>query len=334
MGTLRSIQYLRAFAALMVATYHALQWSRIEFVIGAAGVDVFFVISGFIMWRTTEGTGIRPLTFLRRRAARIAPLYWTVTLGLAAAALLWPAKLPEIDVTWDHLLASLAFLQHRNPDGQPFPILTLGWTLNYEAVFYLLFAIALALPPGRRLIAIAFALTTAAVGGFFYPPAYEMIANPLLLEFLAGVLWAKALGQWGGPGRTAGWTMFGAGLGAYVLMFALQSEWDLWRPLFWGFPAFLLVAGLTSVEADGGVADWPWLKALGDASYSLYLLHPIVLGILAVVMGTWIPWLYVPLGLATSCAVAWLVWKLFEIPTNRLLSGRLPDAAAPSHSGP
>jgi peptidoglycan/LPS O-acetylase OafA/YrhL len=73
MRPLLSIQYLRALAALSVAVFHAFQWARLDFYIGAAGVDIFFVISGFIMWRTTEGTDVRPLEFLRRRAVRIAP---------------------------------------------------------------------------------------------------------------------------------------------------------------------------------------------------------------------------------------------------------------------
>ena len=65
---LLSIQYLRALAALSVVAFHACQWAKIPFDIGSAGVDVFFVISGFIMWRTTSGTGVGPLAFLRKRA--------------------------------------------------------------------------------------------------------------------------------------------------------------------------------------------------------------------------------------------------------------------------
>lgn len=321
METLRSIQQLRAFAALSVAAFHALQWARIPFDIGAAGVDVFFVISGFIMWRTTSGRQVGPLAFLRKRAIRIAPLYWTVTLLLAGAALVWPARFTDVDPEGWHVLASLAFVQHRNPDGLPFPILAPGWTLNYEAVFYVLFAGCLLLERSMRLMAVSAVLCVTAAFGFFHPPAYEMLANPMLLEFLAGVLWAKALEDGASPGGGGGWLMFGAGLAWFAVMAVTRAEWDLWRPLFWGAPAFLMVAGLTAVEAEGGLVDIPPLRMMGDASYSLYLLHPLIIGALAVTVGTWNAWLFVPLALALSCLGGWLSWVLFERPVTRWLRG-------------
>ena len=146
-----SIQHLRAIAALSVALFHACQWSQIDFGIGAAGVDLFFVISGFVMWTVTAGREAAPLTFLRRRVIRVAPLYWIVTLALVAGALVFPQRFPEVEPRADHILLSLAFIQHMNPAGQPFPILAPGWTLNYEAVFYLVFASTLILPVRRRI---------------------------------------------------------------------------------------------------------------------------------------------------------------------------------------
>jgi exopolysaccharide production protein ExoZ len=321
METLRSIQQLRAFAALSVAAFHALQWARIPFDVGAAGVDVFFVISGFIMWRTTSGRDIRPLAFLRRRAVRIAPLYWTVTLLLAGAALVWPARFPEIDPEGWHVLASLAFVQHRNPDGLPFPILAPGWTLNYEAVFYVLFAACLFLERSKRLLAVSGVLSATAAFGFFHPPAYEMLANPMLLEFLAGVLWARALEEGVTPGRSGGWLMFVVGLSWFAVMAVTRAEWDLWRPLFWGLPAFLMVAGLTAVEADGGLADIPPLRWMGDASYSLYLLHPLIIGAMAVLIGVHQPWVFVPLSIGLSCVAAFACWTGFERPVTQWLRG-------------
>lgn len=332
MRPLLSIQYLRALAALSVAVFHAFQWARLDFDIGAAGVDIFFVISGFIMWRTTEGTDVRPLEFLRRRAVRIAPLYWVVTLGLVVAALLFPMRFPDVQPTWSHVLQSLAFIQHRNPEGQPFPILAPGWTLNYEAAFYLIFAVALMFPAAQRLLVLSCALLVLGLGGFFYPPAYEMMANPLILEFLAGVLLAKVLTTDFRPGRGAGWLMLGAALAWYVAMAVIQSEWDLWRPLFWGMPALLIVAGLTAVETEGGLPRIPVLLALGDASYSLYLTHPLVIGAVAVLLGTWMPWLFIPLSLLLACGVGWLCWRLFEKPVTQALKGPLIDAASGGHT--
>lgn len=332
MRPLLSIQYLRALAAFSVAAFHAFQWARLDFDIGAAGVDIFFVISGFIMWRTTEGTAVKPLEFLRRRAVRIAPLYWMVTLGLTAAALLYPLRFPDVQPTWSHVLQSLAFIQHRNPDGQPFPILAPGWTLNYEAVFYLIFAAALLVPQGRRLLVLTCALLVLGLGGFFYPPAYEMMANPLILEFLAGVLLARAMTTDFRPSAGAGWLMLCAALAWYVGMTLFKSEWDLWRPLFWGFPALLIVAGLTAIEDERGLPRIPLLLAVGDASYSLYLTHPLVIGAVAVLLGTWRPWLFIPLSLVLACGVGWLSWRLFEKPVTAALKGPLIDAASGAHT--
>ncbi len=332
MRPLLSIQYLRAVAALAVAAFHAAQWVKLNFDVGAAGVDIFFVISGFIMWRSTEGTGVRPLEFLRRRAVRIAPLYWVVTLGLAAAALLFPWRFPDVQPTWGHVLQSLAFIQHRNPAGLPFPILAPGWTLNYEAVFYLIFAACLLIPPARRLLVLTCALLSLGLGGFFYLPAYEMLANPLILEFLAGVLLAKLMATDARPSRGAGWLMLGAALAWYGAMALFQSEWDFWRPLFWGMPALLLVAGLVAIETEGGLPRVRPLLALGDASYSLYLTHPLVIGAVAVTMGARLPWLFIPVSLALSCAVGWLCWRLFERPVTRTLNGPLIDAASGGHT--
>jgi exopolysaccharide production protein ExoZ len=326
MQTLRSIQYLRALAAFSVAAFHAFQWARLDFDIGGAGVDIFFVISGFIMWRTTEQRPMAPLEFLRRRAVRIVPLYWLVTLGLVGAALLWPLRFPDITPEPGHIAQSLAFIQHRNPEGQPFPILTPGWTLNYEAVFYLIFAASLFAPARSRLLVLTCALLTLGLSGFFHPPAYEMLANPLVLEFLAGVFVAKAMTAGFSLGRNLGWTATALALGWYVLLWTTRSEWDLWRPIFWGLPAVLLVLGLTAVEADGGLPDLPPLRGLGDASYSLYLIHPLIIGALAVVMGTWRPWLFIPLALLLASLGGWLCWRFFERPITNRLKGPLPDA--------
>jgi exopolysaccharide production protein ExoZ len=332
MQALRSIQYLRALAAFSVAAFHAFQWARLDFDIGGAGVDIFFVISGFIMWRTTEGSDLSAMEFLRRRAVRIVPLYWLVTLALVASALVWPTRFPDIDPQPGHIIASLAFVQHLNPDGQPFPVLTPGWTLNYEAAFYLLFAVVLLLPRANRLMALSFALVVVGTFGFFYPPAYEMLFNPLVLEFLAGVLLARAMSAGLTPSRNGGWALLAIGLSWYGVMAATRVEWDLWRPIFWGVPALLLVAGLTAVEADGGLVDLPPLRVLGDASYSLYLLHPLIIGALAVQMGTWIPWLFIPLGLTLACLGGWLSWRLFERPLTQALKGPLLDAASGPHT--
>ncbi len=318
-----SIQHLRAMAALSVALFHACQWSRIDFSIGAAGVDLFFVISGFVMWTVTAGRNPTPLAFLRRRVIRVAPLYWLVTLALVAGALIFPQRFPEVEPRADHVLLSLAFIQHMNPDGQPFPVLPPGWTLNYEAVFYLIFASCLILPVRRRIAALTLALVVLSTAGFAWPPGYVMLLNPMFLQFLAGVWLARLAQKQMLPERAIGWLLLGLGLALFVLLWLSAIDPDLWRPMIWGLPAVLVVAGAVSVEADGGWPAWRWLGVLGDASYSIYLTHTLTIGALAMTIGAWNPPVFVPLALAVAIVGGLVSYLWIERPMLARLRQRL-----------
>jgi exopolysaccharide production protein ExoZ len=105
-----SIQYLRGLAALMVVAFHTAPGPFA--LIGAAGVGIFFVISGFIMWALTSSRQTTASVFLQRRIIRIVPLYWLFTLLLAGAGAIVPAAFSHLQLTTDHLLLSLAFIPH------------------------------------------------------------------------------------------------------------------------------------------------------------------------------------------------------------------------------
>lgn len=318
-----SIQHMRAMAALSVVMFHASQWARINFDIGAAGVDVFFVISGFVMWTVTADRKTAPLDFVRRRAIRVAPLYWLVTLALAAAALALPGRFPGVTPEPLHILLSLGFIQHLDPQGQPFPLLAPGWSLNYEAVFYLVFAACLMLPERHRLIALTMALATLSLAGFVWPPGYVMMLNPMFLQFLAGA-WLGKLAQEGMlPDRTFGWIMLGVGQTLFIGLWLSAIDPDLWRPMIWGVPALLVVAGVVTVEADGGWPRWRWLGALGDASYSLYLTHTIAIAVLAIWLSAWNEWVFVPVAVALAITVGLLTHYAVEKPLLMTLRQRL-----------
>jgi len=319
-----SIQHLRGLAALSVVLFHACQWSQLPFSICAAGVDVFFVISGFVMWTVTAGRAVKPRDFVNRRVLRVAPLYWLVTLVLVAGALIAPTRFPEVKPEWTHVLLSLAFIQHINPDGLPFPILPPGWTLNYEAVFYLVFAAGLLIASEtRRLWALTVALTALALAGFAWPPAYQMLLNPMFLEFLAGV-WLARLAQRGIlPDRAIGWVLLGLGLVLFAGIELSRIDPDLWRPMVWGAPALMVVAGAVSIEADGGWPPIAGLRTLGDASYSLYLTHTLSVGALAMTLGAWNPPLFIPAALLVAVAVGLATYFLVEKPLLDTLHRRL-----------
>ncbi|MEO8813443.1 MAG: acyltransferase, partial [Caulobacteraceae bacterium] len=215
--TLLSIQYLRAAAALAVVAYHALQWRTGGFDVGRAGVDVFFVISGVIMWTVTSGRRLAPGAFLWRRLTRVAPAYWAVSLAVFAIAAAWPKFLPQVLPGWGHLALSLAFVPHLDPKGLPFPTLPPGWTLDYEAIFYLVFAGALLAAERLRAWLVTGALAAIVAAGFLLTdPVYILGANPMLLQFAAGVWIGRAAARGALPPRAWGFALIAGGLGLFA----------------------------------------------------------------------------------------------------------------------
>ena len=311
---LLSIQYLRGFAALSVVIFHACQWSGVDFDIGAGGVDVFFVISGLVIWIVTSRQPQTASAFLRHRVWRVAPLYWAITLVLAAVAILAPSLIPALKLDGRSLLLSLAFIPHTDLAGQVFPVLPPGWSLSYEAAFYLVTASAVSAAPGQRLTVTTVRLTAIAVFGFLYHPAYELLANPIMLEFAAGCLLGEAYLKGRLPGRRTGWVLLGAGLALFAAQRLVGFHSDFWRPLVWGVPAAMIVAGALSVEADGGVRRLWAAGMLGDGSYGLYLCHWPVIALAATVGGRASPWLFVPVAVASSIAAGLTCRRAIEKP--------------------
>jgi exopolysaccharide production protein ExoZ len=272
MKTLYGIQYLRAFAAIAVVVFHAAEKSGEPFMIGAAGVDVFFVISGFIMWVISERRPMTPQGFLLDRFRRIAPSYWLVTAIMIAGAL--AGLFPNLQLTASHIAASLFFIPAHSPsDDQIWPVLVQGWTLNFEIFFYVLFAGALFLPRKWRLL-----FLSALFGGFFlagqmlHPttPALYTYTRPIILEFLGGVFLAELwLRRWI-IGTSMGLACVGASPAGFAAIHVTGAAFNagICGPL-----AMVLVYGMVSLEADGSIGRVPVLTYLGGASYSIYLWH-------------------------------------------------------------
>ena len=319
MKPLASIQYLRAAAALAIVAFHALQWRAGGFNVGRAGVDLFFVISGVIMWRVTGARESRPAQGLWRRITRVAPLYWLITLIVAGVAALSPMFLTNIHPDLGHLLLSLAFIPHIDPKGLPFPLLPLGWTLNYEAVFYLVFAAALFAPRRAQAWIVGAALfAIVAAGVILTDPVYILGANPLMFEFAGGLAVANLADMGALPGRRGGWALIAAGLAGLAIPALLGAFSELGRPFIWGIPAAAIVAGALAIEQDGGVPNWPALMLLGDASYALYLIHQPAQALVAHTLGYSNTWLFIPVALIASIAAGVACHRLVELPLIRL----------------
>ena len=286
----QSIQYLRGLAALGVLLFHASQRAGADFGAGAAGVDVFFVISGFIMWTVSARRATGPGDFLRRRAGRIAPLYWTGTLLVVGLDLLRPSLFPNMRLDAPHVVQSLLFLPHRDPTGDIAPVIVPGWTLNYEAFFYIVFAFTLLLPVGRRTWALTAALGGLCLFGLLLPhgrwAAVDTYSDPLILEFVAGAWLAKAAaaGRLGGP--VAAWAAIGVGLAILAAVAVTGPDVRGWaRLVYWGLPALLIVWGALSLEGAGRMPVFAPLKLLGDGSYSIYLAHGLALSLVFKLIG-------------------------------------------------
>jgi exopolysaccharide production protein ExoZ len=327
--TFESVQALRGIAALLVVVFHAglrVDLTEMTFRIGNSGVDIFFVISGFVMWTVTARRPTRPGVFLRHRFIRLVPLYWIFTLVTLAGWLIVPSAFPHMHPTRDHYLLSLAFIPHVSPDdGLIMPVLGQGWTLNFEMFFYILFAAVLTLPRSRRFATIGLILLALPVVGLLVrTPAVPVtsLLSPLLAEFLGGVVIARLV--IGGVRVDPIWTLICVATGFVLLLCAAPAPGDdAARLLQYGVPAFLIVGGTVAAELNGSVRIGAVPRWLGDASYSIYLSHTFVISALGKIWPKWPPeWVF--LATATVCAavVGCAVYLLIERPMLALMRGK------------
>ena len=335
--TIVEIQHLRALAVLLVVIAHIHQADARFFpgplldrtaYFGFAGVDVFFVLSGFIihhLYRDHSGFDAR---YFLKRINRIYPLYWIFTglalIGYAVMGDSLTRSAGELD-----LLASLTLAP-----ANDLPVLLVGWTLTHELYFYLAFGLTLILPPRWRLWpALAWGMATIAASWLLPPapsPWLGVLFSPFNLLFLAGIglsAWRDRLPAWRWPllvlavaGLAGGlaWT-HGGGLSAIddarlrVPVFApfaigTSAAWLAWRP------------------------HLPALAArIGDWSYAIYLGHLLAIGVLARTLpdAIWSPVFYA-VCLAVCLALGWLTHILVERPLLRAGKGLIDKSIPPA----
>jgi peptidoglycan/LPS O-acetylase OafA/YrhL len=297
---LASVQQLRGCAAMAVVVMHARLMAadvaarngtpapvEILPLFGAWGVDLFFVISGFVMTevvaraRSTASFDAGAGGFLLRRIGRVAPLYWIATLAMAVAIAALPAASRESKVMPVHLLASLLFIPAPSWKGEWLPVLVVGWTLTLEMLFYAVIAIALRWRWRMPVEGAAAVLASGALLGLAgrWPMPWGVLTDPLLLEFGLGVAAWWACRLWS-PSRAALRVCIAT---AIAVMVATSTSGGLeWRVACWGVPSAVLVFALVVREqrsqgAAGASTVMGRLDAimlrLGDASYSIYLFH-------------------------------------------------------------
>ncbi len=341
-GQIQSIQALRAIAALFVVAFHGtvlwhdkfapdvMPWQN-----GNAGVDLFFVISGFIMVVSSRrllgvpgGWG----RFMVLRLVRIVPMYWLVTAAKLAAIVAVPALALHTSPTAWNIVASFLFVPARDAMGVVRPVLDVGWTLSFEMVFYIAFATALFFAAEPILVAgpamVALALLTLLRGPD--GSALSTLANPMVLEFVSGMPIAHAVHRRFMLYLASPWTIVAALAGLMCLAFMpIGESWS--RTLVWGLAATVALAAC--VLSD----KWldPFLPRLviriGEASYSLYLIHGFILppiGVVAVrtkLAGNALGAMLIVSSLVASTAAALIVYRYIEVPMTAWLRDAVTD---------
>ncbi len=321
---LDQIQFLRGIAAFSILIAHTPYIQR-----GHFGVDLFFIISGFIMTYVTEKSYD---DFLLKRAVRIVPLYWLGTIGLYVLAVVAPGILNTATDSVVDLLRSLFFIPYFNGRTVE-PLLRLGWTLNFEVFFYLLFFISCVISQKyRAAITSTMILFLVCLGSMLESNSVliNFYTDPILLEFIYGMaafyVYRAASKNVDSLKNIYAKIGFVLGVSLYVRMFFVQSIGDqAYRHISWGLPCLLVF--ILVLLGGRKVKIFAWFVILGNVSYSLYLFHPYVIHLVdrkifsigsaggmvyLVTMGTY----------AAAIAVAYVSWLFIEKPSQKYL---LPD---------
>jgi peptidoglycan/LPS O-acetylase OafA/YrhL len=310
---LNSIQLLRAVAASLVVYHHFVtqpisnkvsSWQQNFYHLknfGCIGVDLFFVISGFIiMYVANKYIGFTEgIQFLIRRYCRIVPIYYITTLlFLGVLLVLKFFKIFDFDSSYETLGNSLADSFLILPTTEKLwsfsPLLKVGWTLSFEWLFYLFFFITIIFKVKHKLSCLMCLIVSLVVSGQNLTSLdFRLIflSNPILLEFLLGVMvcWIYLKYDRMPLYIAASCLVIGVSTYIFLIFYGFGYIWNhmnvlsgllsLERFLLWGLPSSFIVMGCVFLEKShrlNRIWNNPWVQLIGDASYSIYLVHPIL----------------------------------------------------------
>lgn len=269
-----NLQILRAFAASGVVTLHSnatIFGVHTEF----CGVSLFFCLSGYLMARICNRSAVE---FALARFWRVVPSYWLAMALLLTVFRMW--------TYWpiEHTILSALFIPHQSPAGF-FPVLGVGWTLNLEMYFYMIFTIAI-------LINKKFAPLVAggAVAVIYFLVGYLTKSEAILYYFANKRIWFFVIGigiwyfsQWL-KNRNIKLSLPTFTLPVSIAFFLVVTIWSssisLALEMPWAIELFAVsLLFLISIMASNCGADLKprFLLLMGDASYACYLLHTILI---------------------------------------------------------
>ncbi len=328
-----AIQLLRAIAAMSVVYFH--NQPPLQF--GIFGVDIFFVISGFVMAMVTaQHADAR--SFLSNRIIRIVPLYWILTTCLVFVVLIKPSLLAWTTFNVTNYLKSIFFIPYFKESGLLQPFLNVGWTLNYEMLFYVCMTTGLAISK-RWHITITIGLLVVlhlTLGRFSDNPVLtEFFGNMKIFEFVLGIF-AFFIYKAGLCKPIPAAVLIAACLILYCLMLSLEIFFPTAESLYtFGIPSFFLI--IFSVQLESIVrASAPLTtlaRSVGDSSYAIYLSHVYVFEFIRRVLVNHIDWLKhsvflsVLCGLVGAMIVGKLIYALIDKPFHGYLKGKLNRAS-------
>lgn len=333
------VQWLRAIAAIMVVVHHALYFTNtarglppeadrqlLGFSSWGYGIHLFFVISGFIMANSATGFGEpgAALSFLKRRLIRVVPLYWIVTTAFVLVVLIAPGAEAIAGSKLAYILGSYLFIPVLRVEGDLRPLVGQGWTLDYEMFFYVMFALGMLLPRRAAILGLTLAFLALSWAG-----RDLTVSSPILFTWTDGLILEFLFGVYVGLAYQAGWRLprwaavSVVGTGVALTLLELHGP----TALIAGLPATFIIAGFTLGPQPDARSGPDWLARLGDASYSLYLTHTIVLRLLwrlwtAAGGGSWPPGCFAVVAIIVSAAASIVVYRRLERPLIRFLQRR------------
>jgi exopolysaccharide production protein ExoZ len=329
------IQLLRAIAALLVVVLHSYNYLFVRGIvteneyygIGRSGVDVFFVISGFIIYLVTNKQyqkGEIFNSFLLKRIIRIAPTYWFYSFLIGFILFFFPSLFSD-NKSFDnwHFFMSFMFIPWESAIGQIKPILPVGWTLNYELYFYLVVTTLLVLQRKYFFIGLVLWMFSSVIVGCFldfHLPILNLLTSPLLLEFVMGMVVGYIYFNYDTIKGDI-WIFIIA-----TVVFVNTIFWDTstaYRVLKWGVPASLIILSLVFIEKNNKLKLPPLFIKLGSSSYSLYLTHIFSINAFGFVWSNYISKSYdyfLPIVVILSLFIGHVAFLIFERPLTNLLN--------------
>ena len=280
---IKNLQVLRALAALLVVFFHC---DFLNLKIGQFGVDIFFVISGFIISFILNK---EQENFLVKRLIRVIPMYYLFTILVILAWVVYPVGFTNLYVSFSSIVKSLFFIPYEV--GNSGPILSLGWTLNYEIFFYVIVGLFLSIlkKPSKILLFSALLILFLVLIRWIFNPSNSLMlfyGHEIVIEFIFGIS-IYYIVNFCKPVLRNKIIIFFIGVLAFssfiIMVYFDYQKIYFSRTLLFGIPSFFVVLFFIISEHLLNIENpiYKYFYQIGNASYVMYLIHPFIIFFIA-----------------------------------------------------